>query len=162
MVDLDGSFEYSKVVYVDTGCDSGGLSLFPNPTMKGEAINVRFYAKSSEASIKVFNLQGLVVRQLSLGVVEGIDNSIIMDVSDLPSGVYLLQIEGSGKQRVKQFIIQWKAEKENKYYVGCTGSFNEDGIYDFNNDHSVYYDHPKTIEDTETLLIPLINYINQN
>ena len=106
MVDLDGSFEYSKVVYVDTGCDSGGLSLFPNPTMKGEAINVRFYAKSSEASIKVFNLQGLVVRQLSLGVVEGIDNSIIMDVSDLPSGVYLLQIEGSGKQRVKQFIIQ--------------------------------------------------------
>ncbi len=107
MVDLDGSFEYSKIINVDTDCSNDyKIELYPNPTSSNlGVINVKFYSKTDEAQIQIIDMQGRTVKQLTIGTVQDDLNSIQLDVTDLPPGTYHFNMIGGGTGSTKTFII---------------------------------------------------------
>jgi hypothetical protein len=85
MVDLDGSFSYSKVISATLAQNQTSASqayLYPNPTQG------KMYLVSQESGIYLIkNLLGAVIKSGSL---EG-KSPFEIDLSNLPSGIYLLE-----------------------------------------------------------------------
>ncbi len=108
IVDLDGSFEYSKIINVNTDCTSDyKIELYPNPTSNDiGVVNLKFFTEANEVQIQIVDMQGKAVKQLNIGAVRDEVNSLRLDITDLPSGAYHLNIlvEG-GKTSTKTFII---------------------------------------------------------
>jgi hypothetical protein len=88
-IDIDGKFEYSKVVYVNSKKGSGVITkVFPNP-FKGEVQLIG--ATSSDLTpnnVQVFNIAGQRVTYRFMGA-----NSILIDPS-APDGIYVLKVKG--------------------------------------------------------------------
>ncbi len=90
MVDIDGSFEYSKVVSVRMA-GNGDLSVSPNPA--GGALSLFADWESRDMTVLVFNVSGKLMQQLE---VFGIDQETLsIDVADLPSGAYFIKVLAS-------------------------------------------------------------------
>ncbi len=107
MVDIDGSVAYSKIRQVTTDCDEElGLILYPNPVPKSSAINVKFFAKSSDVNLTFMDMHGRVLKKISIENLEKEWATVIIDLDDLPSGSYYLHIEDQGYRISKAFIIQ--------------------------------------------------------
>ncbi len=107
MVDLDGSYEYSKIINITTNCAHDyKLELYPNPINRNlGALNLNFYSNSEEVQIQITTLQGKVVQRMSLEAVTEEMNTVQFDISTLPSGTYSLQILGGFKESSRIFII---------------------------------------------------------
>ncbi len=107
MVDLDDSFDYSKIINVDTDCNVDyKLELYPNPTSSNlGVINVKFHAESDETQIQIIDMQGRTIRQLTVGTQREAMNNLQLDVTDLSPGSYHLNLIGGGKGSSKIFII---------------------------------------------------------
>ncbi len=107
IVDLDGSFEYSKIINISTDCDDDlNIDLYPNPSSNNLGIiNVKFYSKAKEAQLQVSNMQGLIVKKIIVDTEQDALNSLRLDITDLPAGSYHLSIMQSGKANTKSFII---------------------------------------------------------
>ncbi len=107
MVDLDGSFEYSKIINVDTDCSTDyKIELYPNPTSSNlGVVNVKFYSNSDEAQIQIVDMQGRTIKQLTIDTVREDVNLLQLDITDLPAGSYHLNMIGGGKASSKTFII---------------------------------------------------------
>jgi len=105
MVDLDGSYKYSKVVNIELNCEGDeDLVIYPNPSPKDNGIlNIKFYSGREEAQINIVDMLGRTVKSVSLEV-EREWNTVTLDISDLPSGTYNVQIAGDRKS--KMLIIQ--------------------------------------------------------
>lgn len=99
MLDMDGSFNYSHVRSARLELDWERPFLAPNPTGGNVAV---FFKSPSEAPvvISVFDSQGKLFRQQEMLAEEG-KNSLFIDSSDLPTGVYYLSLESDG-------IVQWR------------------------------------------------------
>jgi hypothetical protein len=66
---------------------------WPNPVY-GSTTKIRYYLTSSSAiSIKIFDLAGEKVDEISAGGTGGIDNEVEWNVSNVQSGVYIARIE---------------------------------------------------------------------
>ncbi len=106
MIDLDGSFEYSKVIQESIDCQySSELTIYPNPVSPYDPVlNVKFYSKRSEAQIQITDMLGRVVKRMTLGVAQDLINTIQMDISDLPSGNYTMKVVGDRTSKI--FTIQ--------------------------------------------------------
>ncbi len=105
MVDLDGSYEYSNIVSARPDCKTNNeVTIYPNPVGVGAGIlNVEFYSERQEAQIQITDMLGRVVQRLRLDVEANFVNTIQIDISDLPSGNYTIQVVGDEKS--KMFII---------------------------------------------------------
>ena len=69
---------------------------WPNPVYENTTA-IRFYvAEDAQVSVKIFDLAGDLVSELSANARGGIDNEISWDVSDIQSGVYFARVEASG------------------------------------------------------------------
>ena len=105
MVDLDGSIEYSSVVYVKINC--AGLDeeviVFPNPLMPGENLMLEFTSESNDEILVMVDMLGRVVKRMSLETEQG-KNILEMDVSDLAVGNYYIQF--LGRKSSKMISIQ--------------------------------------------------------
>jgi Secretion system C-terminal sorting domain len=97
MVDIDGKYDYSTVVYVNNkkGVSSEVLSVFPNP-FKAE-IQLRGVSSGdiNSKNIKVFNVTGKEVKYSVSGA-----NAIRID-PNAPTGVYILKVQ-TQNQKVAQ------------------------------------------------------------
>jgi uncharacterized repeat protein (TIGR01451 family) len=91
-VDLDGKFEYSKVVAVQTKAIIGGVSLkvFPNPTTGVVSLDLTS-ATPASVTVKVFALDGRLIKatQMMGGAVQA------LDLSNLAIGTYLINVAGA-------------------------------------------------------------------
>lgn len=98
MVDYDGSFEYSKIISVATG-SAASLAL-DNLLLNEGVLKYRLTANTPlNADIEVYDLQGKVVlSQKGKKVNAGVTN-MTMDVSKIPSGVYLINIKSIGTDK---------------------------------------------------------------
>ena len=105
MVDLDGSFKFSKTVSVKTNCaNDEDLLIYPNPVAKNHGVlNIKFYSGRNEAQINIIDMLGRTIKSIYLEV-EKEWNTINLDISDLPAGTYNIQI--AGEKNSKMFIIQ--------------------------------------------------------
>ena len=80
------------------------LTVYPNPAK--DVLNVDYsLALSSEVEIQLYDLSGRMVSNLFSGH-EGVVNQHTFDVSEIPSGTYILMINADGQIKHEKLIIQ--------------------------------------------------------
>jgi hypothetical protein len=102
MVDVDGSFVYSKIV--SEGYDESNTPLLVYPSIATQnKIDVVFKKVSADAQIKVFNMMGQLVstRNLQAGT-----SSESIDLANFTEGAYFLILQDKGTVQSKKFIKQ--------------------------------------------------------
>lgn len=106
-VDVDGAYEYSEIIKINTTCFDGTVSdildVFPNPVGSIGAMNMSVFSKTDESAfITVLNLEGKVILKKAINLIEG-TNSLHYSVKGLAAGTYFLRLEGdnwhSGTQK---------------------------------------------------------------
>ncbi|MBF8963298.1 IPT/TIG domain-containing protein [Pontibacter sp. FD36] len=106
-VDLDGTFEYSKVVAVS----SNGVNLAVGPRVYPNPINADsklvFNAdRAGKLNVRIVNMNGSAVQNLSYDIEEG-ENTIILNLNNnLPTGIYILMTEFNGKTEQVKLLKQ--------------------------------------------------------
>jgi uncharacterized repeat protein (TIGR01451 family) len=104
-VDVDGKINYSKVIAVKLKGASDKLSVSPNPF--SSSINVSLsWDKTEVATAKIYNMQGAIVATKSIQLNKGSNYVSIDELSGLPSGNYLVQINSSNGSMVKKITKQ--------------------------------------------------------
>jgi hypothetical protein len=69
---------------------------WPNP-VRGSSTHIRFYTpEDASISIKIFDLAGVKITELSGQSKAGLDGEVMWDVSGIQSGVYLARLEATG------------------------------------------------------------------
>jgi hypothetical protein len=103
MIDKDGSFEYSKIIILAHKSQRLELlSLFPNPS--NAQINVQLYSpENEEIEISIKDLNGRIVAFFNKNIAQG-ENNFNQDVSDLPNGIYFLQLKNDSEIVIQKFI----------------------------------------------------------
>ncbi len=110
MIDLDGTFDLSKVISVKTDCENmEAFTLYPNPGTVGDGLlNLRFNSTSGKAHIQIADMYGRVVRRLVIETEVNQENTLQMDVADLIEGSYYLQLIDGSIEYSKTFILMNK------------------------------------------------------
>ena len=100
MIDHDLSFEYSKIINVNTDCEIiKKITAYPNP-VGDDFINVKVDSKrEGEQLIKLVDVTGLEVYKENLMLREGI-NTFRLDVSQLAGRIYFIKV---GKRTLYRF-----------------------------------------------------------
>ena len=81
MLDFDGSFTYSKIIFIENNAKNNEISIFPNPT--NNIIHIQ--ADNISQAVRVFDATGRLVKQFEK-VVETVD------LSAFSNGVYMIEI----------------------------------------------------------------------
>ncbi len=106
MIDIDNSFTYSNVVALKLWNSGIYFKLFPSPVQ--DKLNVAYKAPNiSVPTLTIFNVHGQRVYQEVFEVsTAGSVNLWDINVSDLTSGVYLLEMVTEDRMLTQKFIIQ--------------------------------------------------------
>lgn len=104
-VDFDGTFEYSQTVEVDLTPSEFNLSQnFPNPFNPETKINYSVPTRSY-VTITLYNISGSEVRTLASGYMEAGTHSVVLNASELPSGVYFYKMTSGNFTAVKKLTL---------------------------------------------------------
>lgn len=89
LVDIDGTSEYSKVVYVNSKKGAGIITkIFPNPfTSEVQLIGATSSDLNTQGNIKVFNISGQQIQFRIVGA-----NAIAID-ENAPKGLYIIKFK---------------------------------------------------------------------
>ena len=102
----NGTIKYSDVVVVSSKDWRGfEVKMFPNPFNDNSQLQVISTVKKKLA-VKAFDQSGNLVLSKSLITPQGISHHTLLDVSNLKSGVFFLQIEGDGILKHLKFMKQ--------------------------------------------------------
>jgi len=101
IVDKDGKYAYSIVIIVDFAA-TGEVKVFPNPFTTALNITVSGTANTKNV-VKVLDVSGKVVLQQTFN-----GGGILLDVSNLAAGNYVVQVNNSTKPQT------FKVQKQNK------------------------------------------------
>lgn len=97
-VDFDGAFEYSNVVVAVLGNRSGGVQIYPNPTINKATIMMN----ERPENIK-FRLSNLLGQGINLQPNQ-VDAGWELDLSSLSNGIYILKMEYDGQLVTKRIV----------------------------------------------------------
>jgi hypothetical protein len=79
------------------------IRIFPNPAKAQCSIQVRTHTPSPDYTMKIFDNQGHLVRNLG---VAGRDVQFILDLHGWPSGTYFVQLtDNKGRQLTRKFVV---------------------------------------------------------
>ena len=95
MQDFDGTYSYSElrqVIFPSTGDGSQSVTVFPNPT--SGLINVQLWNSNPVSADLTLELLDALGRRALTRRVTTLLGNVQLDLSSLPSGVYLLQVSG--------------------------------------------------------------------
>ena len=93
MVDLNGDYEYSNIVYVDPPCETNAFKVFPSIYKSGD-ITIEISVEVAEnAIVEVFNEIGQLVGRQNMALHEG-QNRLNMDLTMLAKGIYYIRLTG--------------------------------------------------------------------
>lgn len=100
MIDLDGSFTYSKQISIVLKREVAAISLFPNPA--STELTLQFEsATKEELSVMIYNAMGQTLLHQDFLPEAGF-NQIKLDVSSLSQGLYFMEIrQGEMAEKVK-------------------------------------------------------------
>jgi hypothetical protein len=91
MVDLDGSYSYSKIINIKTELNKLNFMLFPNPI--NDILTYRFYTPMSESlQIQIFNISGEEVLCIDKET-DNLINVVVLELNNLISGFYTIVIK---------------------------------------------------------------------
>lgn len=97
--DYDSKFSYSDVVRVEFDMDRDSWSFYPNPTHGTINISFDHWSFGDESLIQVTDLTGRVYRRIM-----NTEDSAIIDISELPAGVYLISVNSAGTHTTKRVM----------------------------------------------------------
>lgn len=106
LVDLDGSTDYSATVVVRISGAQQQLSAqaYPNPFTERLDISLTL-SRKSEVDVKLFDMNGRVVRNQVFSGQNGSNRLTLNALSDLRSGIYILSIT-AGEEKWMQKVIR--------------------------------------------------------
>ena len=96
-VDIDGKFEYSKIVTIRSSTAISAISIYPNPAR--DHLNIMLKAEMNQARLNVFNAAGVNMYTLQ------VNRQAQIDVSRWPNGVYFIVIQ-SGNEKIQTRLIK--------------------------------------------------------
>ncbi len=103
-VDFDGKSEYSKVVSVEMKNGGGGIHFFPNPATGSVTLALET-DYSGEATLTLYDLTGKQMKTVTLSLEGGAFRTDI-GLGDLPTGIYMAQVQAGGVQWRERLIIK--------------------------------------------------------
>ncbi len=105
MIDVDGTYKYSKVVHLQTGCgDEHDIAVYPNPIgIRGDVLNIKFFSEREETEIMIVDMLGQVLQQVNVSAKMGW-NTLRIRVENLPVGTYF--IKQAGSRGAARFVVQ--------------------------------------------------------
>jgi hypothetical protein len=104
MVDLNGEYEYSSVISLETKDDKINLELIPNPA--SSMIDIKYQMNfETETDIKVYDSRGALVTNLKLNSKKGFNN-YVLDLDNYSKGVYSVVLNNDGVISTSRFIKQ--------------------------------------------------------
>jgi uncharacterized repeat protein (TIGR01451 family) len=104
-VNADGKINYSKVIAVKLKGVLNGFTVSPNPFSSYVNVNLE-WNKTETTNAKVYNMLGKVVLSKNIQLSKGSNYVSIDELSGLPSGSYLLQINSSDGSTVRKITKQ--------------------------------------------------------
>lgn len=101
LVDVDHSFDYSKVVSIDF--DAGaGFVIYPNPAT-GNQLTIQF-AEAVNGQLSIFDMaQRKVLSRMVTGTPA---HEVILDDLALKSGAYIIMLESGGKRVMNKLLVR--------------------------------------------------------
>ena len=98
--------EKFSLVSVEENSPVANIGVFPNPTSGQLNVNFELADASLPAEIRLFDMNGRVVKTISNNFQQSGFNQLTTDISDLNSGIYLLQIVSGGKSITRRVVKQ--------------------------------------------------------
>lgn len=80
------------------------LGLYPNPIKNNGTIDINLNTQT-RAVIKVYNLNGSIVKTIDLGILVKGKHKIAFDASELSIGTYIMALDGDKVKKVTKFIV---------------------------------------------------------
>ncbi len=101
-VDTNGKIVYSNVVNAKITSNTFDVSLVPNPAKS--KVNIIVSSPFSDyAKIDIFNVQGQLVKQLTIA--EGNTNQIEVNLDGFSAGIYTIRIENNNQIHVEKLVV---------------------------------------------------------
>lgn len=105
VLEIDGKVIYSKLLKVDIGRITKGISLYPNP-VAGKEVTVGFSAIKGQYTLRVINAAGQEVFTQRLSHPGGNISQAVILPSSVRSGIYNMLITGDNYKESKMFVVQ--------------------------------------------------------
>ncbi len=103
-MDYDGQYEYSKTITMEVSKTGSGISLFPNPAT-GSVTFALESGYTGKATLTLYNLLGQQMKTLLL-LSESRAFRTEIDLSGLPSGVYLAKVQAGRERWQEQLVVK--------------------------------------------------------
>jgi parallel beta-helix repeat protein len=104
MVDLDGSFTYSKIAIIKMDSLQHTLLVYPNPA--ANELTIQLFARGA-LRLKIADANGRILKEEVVQLSGNASNaSKSLDISNLPKGVYILILQNSNEIQYRKFIRQ--------------------------------------------------------
>jgi hypothetical protein len=94
-IDFSGKTSYSNIVYIN---GSEAMLVYPNPN--NGSFHVEVGKNTQKLPARLFNTQG---KEVWTGTLENNTNAV---VTNLPTGVYLLQVVRNGKTKMVKIVVE--------------------------------------------------------
>lgn len=101
MVDIDGKFSNSKIVYVRISNNFSNAQVYPNPAKDKLVVKLQ-QGLTEQSRLVVYDLSGRITMQQQ---VLGGQNNIDLNVNQLPAGRYFIKIANAAALINKSFVI---------------------------------------------------------
>ncbi|GLR19876.1 T9SS type A sorting domain-containing protein [Portibacter lacus] len=95
-IDVDGNFKFSEIIDIRTNIDNKTILLFPNPARDKLSIHT---GTLEDAKVSIFNQIGVLVKEIIVN-----EEDLVMDISLLNKGNYILKVEKEETVIVKNFM----------------------------------------------------------
>ena len=93
LIDADGKFSYSKIITVNTNCETVSINAYPNPAIDILHININNH---NLYQLVIFNAEGKLVYPST--ILQNGDN--IMNIKNLSKGNYIVKVFGNTETKV--------------------------------------------------------------
>jgi len=108
LFDIDGKYTYSNILPVNiTSSNENKLIIYPNPATSYLSIELN---SDTRQQINIIIFDNVGRQQISKNVLAETGNNYISipDVSNLPSGIYIIKVNTSSKMLIDKFIVEKK------------------------------------------------------
>lgn len=97
MVDLNGTYTFSKTVKLQTTCTNTKLSLYPNPA--GSTVQIK--GLTEDETVRIYTANGRLIIEQRINT----KGALTLDISSYTAGVYNVVVQGNnGKNRHVKFL----------------------------------------------------------
>ena len=101
-VDVDGKFGYSVVKIIKVSAVNA-IQIRPNPVTGNNLVLGISLQQSNKTTIQVVSVDGKVLARKNIELVVGV-NTVSVDISNVPTGIYLVQVQLNDEVASKKFI----------------------------------------------------------